>query len=119
MSHPTLSVLIVTHNERELVERCLPPLVGQLGEDDELIVADNCSSDGTIEAVERLAPAATVIRMPANDGLMPACNAAAERAGGDLLVKLDADAVVGARLLRRRSGARCSKGGAGTAGWAC
>jgi GT2 family glycosyltransferase len=91
---PTLSVIIVTWNERELVERCLPPLLDQLSQGDELIVADNCSSDGTAEAVERLAPGAKVIRMPSNDGLMPACNAAAERAGGDLLVKLDADAVV-------------------------
>jgi GT2 family glycosyltransferase len=95
VSHPTLSVLIVTYNERELVERCLPPLVDQLDESDELIVADNCSNDGTVEAVERIAPKATVIRMPTNEGLMPACNAAAEQATGDVLIKLDADAVVG------------------------
>jgi GT2 family glycosyltransferase len=90
---PALSVLIVTHNERSLVERCLPPLLDQLREGDELIVADNGSGDGTPEAVERLAPAATVLRLPGNGGYMPACNAAAERARGDLLLTLDADAV--------------------------
>jgi GT2 family glycosyltransferase len=92
-AEPTLSVLVVTFNERDVIERCLPPLVEQLGERDELIVADNRSEDGTVEAVERLAPAATVIRMNRNDGYMPACNAAAARATGDVLVTLDADAV--------------------------
>jgi GT2 family glycosyltransferase len=85
---------MVTWNERELVERCLPPLLEQLRDGDELIVADNDSSDGTAEAVERLAPGARVIRMPSNDGYMPACNAAAERSTGDLLITLDADAMV-------------------------
>ena len=92
-SDPALSVLIVTHNERRVIERCLPPLLEQLRDGDELIVADNRSSDGTAEAVERIAPRATLIRMPDNHGYMPACNAAAARAGGDLLVTLDADAV--------------------------
>ena len=91
---PTLSVLIVTWNERELVERSLPPLLEQLREGDELIVADNRSSDGTVEAVRRLAPGAQIVEMPSNDGYMPACNAAAERSTGDLLLTLDADAIV-------------------------
>ena len=94
MSTPTLSVLIVTHNERDLVEQCLPPLLEQLGDGDELIVADNDSRDGTPEAVERIAPRATVIRMESNDGYMAACNRAAEHARGDLLLTLDADAIV-------------------------
>ena len=91
---PTLSVLIVTWNERELVERSLPPLLEQLREGDELIVADNRSSDGTVEAVRRLAPGAQIVEMPSNDGYMPACNAAAARSTGDLLLTLDADAIV-------------------------
>ena len=92
---PTLSVIVVTHNEREMVERCLPPLREQLADGDELIVADNRSTDGSADAVRRLAPAATVIEMPSNDGYMPAANAAASRATGDLLLTLDADAIVG------------------------
>ncbi|MFL5780290.1 MAG: glycosyltransferase family 2 protein [Thermoleophilaceae bacterium] len=91
---PTLSVIVVTYNERALVERSLPPLVAQLGQGDELIVADNRSTDGTLDAVRRVAPAATVLEMPSNDGYMPAANAAAELARGDLLLTLDADAVV-------------------------
>jgi GT2 family glycosyltransferase len=91
---PTLSVIVVTHNERELVERSLPPLAAQLADGDELIVADNRSTDGSADAVRRMVPGATVIEMPSNDGYMPAANAAAARATGDLLLTLDADAVV-------------------------
>jgi GT2 family glycosyltransferase len=94
-----MSILIVTCNERALVERCLPPLLAQLGPGDEIIVADNDSTDGTPEAVERLAPAAHVIRMGGNAGYPPAANAAAARASGDLMVTLDADAVVGEGFL--------------------
>ena len=89
-----MSVLVVTCNEREAVERCLPAVVEQLKPGDELIVADNASSDGTPDAVARVAPDAHVIRMASNDGYMPAVNTAAERAHGDLLLTLDADAII-------------------------
>ena len=85
---------MVTWNEREHVERALPPLVAQLRPGDELIVADNASSDGTAAAVEQVAPQARVLRMPSNDGYMPACNAAAAEATGDVLITLDSDTVV-------------------------
>jgi GT2 family glycosyltransferase len=93
-AEPTLSALMVTWNERELVERCLPPLVAQLRPGDELIVADNGSSDGTADTVARLAPSATIVRLPENLGRMAGCNAAAAEATGDLLLVLDADATV-------------------------
>jgi GT2 family glycosyltransferase len=112
---PSLSVILVTFNERDLVQRCLPALVDQLGERDELIVADNCSGDGTVEAVERLAPAATVIRMERNEGYMPACNAAAARARGDVIVTLDADAIPAPGFCDAIRGPAAN--GRGWAGW--
>src|SRR5690242_16630956 len=87
---PSLSVLIVTWNESAMVARSLPPLIAQLREGDELIMADNDSSDDTVEVVQRMAPDAKVVRMPSNRGYMRACNAAAAEATGDLLLTLDA-----------------------------
>lgn len=98
-SGPTVSILVVTWNEREHLRQCLPPLLEQLRDGDELIVADNASSDGTADEAERLAPRAQVIRMESNRGYMTACNAAAERARGDLLLTLDADATIGPGFL--------------------
>ena len=63
-----LSVVIVTYNSRDAVERSLPPLVAQLRETDELIVIDNASTDGSPAAVRRLAPTALVAEIPRTSG---------------------------------------------------
>jgi GT2 family glycosyltransferase len=89
---PTLSVLIVTWNSRSELERTLPAVLSELDADDELIVVDNNSSDGTPAIVESLAPAARVIQSGHNAGFAGACNAGAAEAGGDLLVILNPDA---------------------------
>jgi GT2 family glycosyltransferase len=89
---PTLSVLIVAWNSREELSRTLPALLPELGEDDELIVVDNDSGDGTPEAVLELAPRARVVRTGANLGFAAGCNAGAAVAGGELLVVLNPDA---------------------------
>lgn len=89
-----MSVVIVTWNEREVLRRCLPPLVSQLKPTDELIVSDNGSEDGTLDVVRELAPEAVIVENGANLGFMDGCNRGAERASGDLLVLLNPDTVV-------------------------
>ncbi len=90
---PTLSVVIVTHDSREAIAATLPALAPQLRDDDELIVVDNDSGDGTAAAVSELAPAAVVIETGANLGFAAACNRGAEAASGELLCLLNPDAV--------------------------
>jgi GT2 family glycosyltransferase len=89
---PTLSVLIVAWNSREELARTLPALLPELSDDDELIVVDNDSGDGTPKAVAELAPRARVIRTGANLGFAAGCNAGAAEATGELLVILNPDA---------------------------
>ncbi len=60
--------------------------------DDELIVVDNASSDGTLDLVRELAPKATVIETGANLGYGEACNRGAHAASGELLCFLNPDA---------------------------
>jgi N-acetylglucosaminyl-diphospho-decaprenol L-rhamnosyltransferase len=88
-----LSVVIVAFNSRAAVERTLPPLLEQLSPADELVVVDNGSSDGSADAVARLAPGALLIRNPDNAGFAAACNTGVEAAAGDLVVLLNPDAV--------------------------
>jgi N-acetylglucosaminyl-diphospho-decaprenol L-rhamnosyltransferase len=88
-----LSVVIVTHDSRGAIEQTLPALARELREDDELIVVDNASADGTPEAVAELAPGAKLVETGANPGFAAACNAGAEAASGDLLLLLNPDAV--------------------------
>jgi GT2 family glycosyltransferase len=89
---PTLSVLIVAWNSREELARTLPALLPELGQEDELIVVDNDSSDGTPDAVSALAPAARIVRSGGNLGFAAGCNEGARHASGDLLVILNPDA---------------------------
>jgi N-acetylglucosaminyl-diphospho-decaprenol L-rhamnosyltransferase len=88
-----LSVVIVTHDSRGAIEGTLPALGRELRADDELIVVDNASGDGTPEAVAGLAPEATLLETRANLGFAAACNAGAALASGDLLLLLNPDAV--------------------------
>jgi len=89
---PTLSVLIVAWNSREELARSLPALLPQLGADDELIVVDNASTDGTAKAAAALAPKALIARQERNLGFAAGCNAGAALARGELLVILNPDA---------------------------
>jgi GT2 family glycosyltransferase len=75
------------------MRRSLPPLLEQLEADDELIVVDNASGDGTVAAVGELAPRARVLESDRNAGFAAACNRGAAAASGDLLVFLNPDAV--------------------------
>jgi N-acetylglucosaminyl-diphospho-decaprenol L-rhamnosyltransferase len=89
-----LSAVVVTFNSREAVTASLPPLLRELSADDEVVVVDNASSDGTAESVRALAPAATVIENHTNEGFAAACNRGVEAASGELVVLLNPDAAV-------------------------
>ena len=89
---PRLSVLIVSHNSSQALGRTLPALVEQLRPDDEVIVADNASSDGSSGLVAELAPGARVVHTGANLGFSAGVNAAAADASGELLLILNPDA---------------------------
>jgi N-acetylglucosaminyl-diphospho-decaprenol L-rhamnosyltransferase len=86
-------VVVVTFNSREAVAKSLPVLLAQLEPEDELVVVDNASADGTADTVARIAPGAVLVRNELNEGFARACNQAAELAGGDLFVFLNPDAV--------------------------
>ena len=92
MREARLSVVVVTYDSRAEVAAALPALCKQLGPGDELVVVDNASSDGTLDAVREVAPAATVVQTGSNTGFAAAANAGARAASGDLLVFLNPDA---------------------------
>src|SRR5258708_26323600 len=85
------------YNERTVVERCISlVLAAPLPEnmDRELIIVDDCSTDGTYAILERLAAAHPDIRLykhPVNQGKGAAVRTAIQYAGGDFSLIQDAD----------------------------
>lgn len=87
------SVIIVSHNHTHVLARCLEALESTLAPNDEVILADNASVDGTPDLVVHLFPRARLIRLTQNLGFGGANNAAAAVSRGRYLVFLNPDTV--------------------------
>lgn len=92
-----LSILVPVYNERAVVERSLAQvLAAPLPEemDRELILVDDCSTDGTSAILERVAARDSRIRLfrhPVNRGKGAAVRTAIQQASGDFCIVQDAD----------------------------
>lgn len=83
-----LSVVTVTHDSAEVVERCLRSVAAAK----EVIVVDNASSDATRERVHGSLPGALLIENQTNIGFGNACNAGFARADTEFVLFLNPDA---------------------------
>ncbi|HEY3294487.1 MAG TPA: glycosyltransferase family 2 protein [bacterium] len=102
MSHPLLSILIVSYNTRDLLADCLRSLRRVADEAPfETIVVDNASSDGSADYVVEQFPEVRLIRLDRNIGFAAAMNEAIEACQGGLFLALNPDAVVPAGTLRK------------------
>lgn len=92
-----LSILVPVYNERTVVERSLAQvLAAPLPEtmEREVILVDDCSSDGTPEILERIAAKETAVRLfrhEVNQGKGAALRTAIRHATGDFCIIQDAD----------------------------
>src|SRR5579864_5594038 len=92
-----LSILIPVFNERTVVERSLSlVLAAPLPEnmDRELVIVDDCSTDGTLAILERLSaiePRIRLLRHEVNQGKGAAVRTAIQHARGDFCLVQDAD----------------------------
>ncbi|HPG27106.1 MAG TPA: glycosyltransferase family A protein [Myxococcota bacterium] len=99
-------IVCVYEREREIV-RCLESVVASLEDETEIVVVDDGSRDGTVEAVRSLARAAStrarpirVVENATNLGVSGARNAGIAAASGDVVLFTDSDCVVDPDWLR-------------------
>jgi GT2 family glycosyltransferase len=94
MSNDTeLSIIIVTFNSADLIDRCLNSVFShETARSFEVIVFDNASEDGTTEIIEAQFPEATVICAPENVGYGSGINRAVRYAAGRYFMFLNPDA---------------------------
>ncbi len=105
MNDPTsVTVIIPAYNAEAFIGRAIASVAAQTLPPHEILIVDDCSTDGTrrvIEAAAKSNPLIKIIAMQRNGGPSVARNAAIDAANGTWLAILDADdAFVPARLAK-------------------
>ena len=95
---PPLSIVIPTHGTRELTLRCLDSLASGVPAC-ELIVVDDASADGTVEAIARRHSGVGVLVNERRAGFTQSANRGLAAAAGELLLLLNSDTEVAGESL--------------------
>ena len=95
---PRISVVVASYNHAAFIGECLASVLAQTFGDWELVVTDDGSIDGTVDAVRAFAAAHPVARidfvaLPANRGACIALNHGIRRARGEFIAILNSDDV--------------------------
>lgn len=85
-----LAIVVVTHQSVAHLDRLARALLPQLRDDDEVVIIDNASSDGT-PAAARALPRVTLMETHANLGFSGGCQVGAEATQAPLLLFLNPD----------------------------
>jgi glycosyltransferase involved in cell wall biosynthesis len=99
---PRVSVIVPAYNAGAHLEETLASVQAQTYRDWEAVVADDASTDGTVEIAERMG--AKVLRAETNAGPATARNRAITGSSGELLAFLDADDLWLPEFLERQVG---------------
>ena len=97
---PALAVVVVCHNSVAHLQPGLEALSEQLEPDDELVIVDNASEDGSVELARRVAPQARCLQAPGNVGFAGGCVRGARETRAPLLLFLNPDSVPAPGALR-------------------
>lgn len=98
-----LSVIIVSHNTRELLALCLDSLLANLASSAlgyEIIVVDNASRDRTVEMVRKRFPQVQLLANEENLGFAAANNQGLKKSKGNHLLLLNPDTLVKGKALQ-------------------
>jgi GT2 family glycosyltransferase len=94
LMRPPLSIVIPTHDTRELTLRCLEALFRSAVPGMEVIVVDDASGDGTAEAIRERHPEVVVLRNETPARFTRSANLGMARAAGGILLLLNSDTEV-------------------------
>lgn len=92
MDSPLVSVCIGTYNRENTIRECLDSVFSQTYGNLEVIVADNASTDGTLEIVRSYGESLRILRRETNSGMCSTTrNMAVREAKGEYIAFLDSD----------------------------
>jgi GT2 family glycosyltransferase len=97
-----VSVIIINYNTKDLTIDCIKSIFDSKTKYSyEVIVVDNASSDGSVEAIKHLFPQVTTIVNKVNVGFGRANNQAAAITTGRYLYLINSDTVIDANVIDR------------------
>jgi GT2 family glycosyltransferase len=96
-----LSVVVPTHDTRDITLRCLAALADGAAGGAEVVLVDDGSGDGTGEAVGARHPSIRIVRHDQALGFTASANDGLRSAGGDVLLLLNSDTEVEPGTLER------------------
>ncbi len=91
LQNQKISVIIPLYNAEKYLSQALESVLIQQPHPYEIIVVDDCSTDGSVEVAEKFTDKVTLIRRDSNKGCGAARNLGIKHATGDFLAFLDAD----------------------------
>jgi len=111
-----VSAVIINHNNKELLIRCIESLKGQSLKPDEILVFDNASTDGTVRAIDERFSDIKIIQNDRNLGFSLSCNRAINLVTGEFILLLNNDVVLAENFIKALLGAMQSDRAIGIAG---
>lgn len=92
--NPTISVIVPVYNTKDYIRNCLDSIINQTFSDIEVILVDDCSSDGTSALLDEIATAdkrITVIHKSENSGVSESRNIGLQSSKGEYISFVDSD----------------------------
>lgn len=92
--NPVVSVIIPNYNSEFYIEKAIRSVLEQSLKDFELLVIDDCSTDSSLEIIQKIAESHSnikLIALPQNAGVARARNVGLENAKGKYIVFMDSD----------------------------
>jgi N-acetylglucosaminyl-diphospho-decaprenol L-rhamnosyltransferase len=101
MTTPSASVIVLSYNTRELTVQCLAAFAPELIESGwQIIVVDNASDDGSIEAVQKNFPLIEIVRSERNLGFAGGNNLGLRHANGEFVFLINSDVIASTGTLQ-------------------
>jgi Glycosyltransferases involved in cell wall biogenesis len=92
---PHISIAIITYNQKDFLKECVESVLAQDYENKEIIIADDCSTDGTIELIEeykeKYPDLIKIVRSEKNQGITANSNNALSVCTGDYIAWIAGD----------------------------
>src|SRR5512142_1632994 len=100
MEFPLVTILIITWNRKNDVLETVQSIYDQSYQNFEIIVVDNGSNDGTVNALCDAYPGVKIVPLAQNMGVSAGRNAGIVVAQGEIIFCLDSDASLGRNSLK-------------------